>query len=408
MRFVTRSWKVAIRVRSDRKIVLPPATIGILGGGQLGRMIALDGRKMGYRFQVLDPTPDCPTAQVADGHVQAEYRDLAAAKRLAEASDLVTYEFENVDADVAAILERTTSVPQGSALLATTQHRVREKSTLRDAGLPVTPFMPIHTLADLEAAFREFGGQMVVKTCRGGYDGKGQWMVKSEADFTAGLHAWTDFFAADGVPESRNDADDANAPLIAEKYIPFVGECSVVVARSPQGEVATFPAAENVHVNHILHLSIVPARFDHAVTRHAESIAHQVADSLGVIGLVAVELFVTADGGLYINELAPRPHNSGHYTMDACATSQFEQHLRAVCNLPLGDVSLFTPVVMVNILGQHVESVRNQMENFPGNVKVHFYGKSEAKRDRKMGHINVLADDVEEALGWIRSTGIWA
>ncbi|WP_067619821.1 5-(carboxyamino)imidazole ribonucleotide synthase [Alicyclobacillus acidiphilus] len=392
-------------VRNRRDVVLPPATIGILGGGQLGRMIAIDGRKMGYRFEVLDPTPDCPTAQVADGQVQAEYRDLAAAKQLAERCDIVTYEFENVDADVAAVLEQSTAVPQGSSLLATTQHRVREKTALHQAGLPVTPFVPIYALADLDSAYRQFSGEMVVKTSRGGYDGKGQWMVRSAAQFNEGVAAWSDILLANAAASTRGDAGDA--ALIAEQYIPFIGECSVVVARNRRGEVAAFPASENVHVHHILHLSIVPARFDASVMREAERLARQVAEALDVIGLVAVEFFVTAGGELFINELAPRPHNSGHYTMDACATSQFEQHLRAICNLPLGDVSLLTPAVMVNVLGQHVEGVFDAMADFPSNVKVHWYGKAEAKRDRKMGHLTILTEDVEKAIAWIESTGIW-
>ncbi|EJY56290.1 phosphoribosylaminoimidazole carboxylase, ATPase subunit [Alicyclobacillus hesperidum URH17-3-68] len=381
--------------------ILPPAVIGILGGGQLGRMMALDGRRMGYRFQVLDPTPDCPAAQVSDGQVVAKYDDVEAAKLLSHRCDVITYEFENVDADVAAALEHSAHVPQGSRLLATTQHRVREKSTLAKAGLPVTPFVPIANLEDIQSAFAQLGERLVVKTCRGGYDGKGQWMVREPSDADRFLPQWQSIIEA----HTRSGADDE--PLIAEQYIPFVGECSVIVARSPRGETAAFPVAENVHMNHILHMSIVPARFPEEVLVKARSIACDVARKLDVVGLIAVEFFVAEGGQLYINELAPRPHNSGHYTMDACSTSQFEQHVRAICNLPLGDVSLLTPVVMVNVLGQDVDPLLRAMPSLPGQVKVHLYGKAEVKRDRKMGHINILASDVEQALQVKRDLGIW-
>lgn len=390
-----------MQTNKPANVFRPPATIGILGGGQLGRMMALDGRKMGYRFQVLDPLPDCPAAQVSDGQVVGQYSDVEAARQLAALCDLVTYEFENVDADVAAMLEETTCVPQGSALLATTQHRVREKTALRDKGLPVTPFRPVNALADVTTAVAELGSQLVIKTTRGGYDGKGQWMVRSEADIAQNLTEWGRILA------DAADEEDAEAPLIAEQLISFAGELSVVVARNARGEVKAFPPSENIHVNHILHLSIVPPRFDESTLAAAAALAERVVESLGVIGLVAVELFVTTDGQLYINELAPRPHNSGHYTQDACATSQFEQHIRAVCNLPLGDVTLFTPVVMVNILGQHLAPLLDRLETLPGNVKVHLYGKASARDNRKMGHLNILADRVEDALAWVDAQGVW-
>lgn len=383
------------------RAVLPPAVIGLLGGGQLGRMIALDGRKMGYRFQVLDPTPDAPAAQVCDHQVVGAFTDAQAARRLAEACDVVTYEFENVDAGVAQALETTTSVPQGSRLLFTTQHRVREKTALRDAGLPVTPFVAIERVEDIREAYASFDGKMVVKTCQGGYDGKGQWMVTDEAELLTNLPTWERYL------EEATERGLDHPALIAEQFIPFQGEISVVVARSPRGEVAVFPPAENIHVHHILHLSMVPARFDERIVEAASEIARRVAEQLSVVGLVAVEMFVSKSGELFINELAPRPHNSGHYTMDACATSQFEQHVRAICNLPLGDTQLLSPVVMVNVLGQHVDDLLGQMVQMPGNMKVHLYGKAEAKADRKMGHVNVLASSVDEALNQIRALGIW-
>lgn len=388
------------------RVIRPPSVVGILGGGQLGRMIALDGRKMGYRFSVLDPTPNCPTASVADSHIVASFSDTAAASELAKNADVVTYEFENVDANVAAELERYALVPQGSRLLATTQHRVLEKQTLGRFGLPVTPFVPIHTWADIELAYTRFGGQMVVKTCRGGYDGKGQWMIKNENAVSNVSDIRSDY-RADWIHILENAPKNGEAPLIAEQFIPFIGELSVVVARNVRGEVVAFPPAENEHVNHILHLSLVPARYEASVIDAAVHLAKSVVQHMDSVGLVAVEMFVAADGQLFINELAPRPHNSGHYTMDACATSQFEQHVRAICNLPLADVTPFSPVVMVNVLGQHLDSVTQSMDDFPGNVKVHLYDKAEARVGRKMGHLNVLCKDVEEGLQWILKTGIW-
>ncbi|MCL6488479.1 MAG: 5-(carboxyamino)imidazole ribonucleotide synthase [Alicyclobacillus mali] len=390
-----------MQTRSNADAVLPPATIGILGGGQLGRMMALAGRQMGYRFRVLDPTPDAPAAQVADGQVVAAYDDVDAARRLASQCHLVTYEFENVSAAVAAALAETCDVPQGSELLSICQHRVREKSTLAERGLPVTPFLPISSLRDLDEAFERFDGRMVVKTCRGGYDGKGQWMVRSREQLETYARDWT------RAIDHHRAAGFDDHPLIAEAYVPFEGELSVIVARNRRGEVRAFPPAENIHKRHILHMSIVPARYAEDVIARAEEVARQVAESLGVVGLIAVEMFVTGEREILINELAPRPHNSGHYTLDTCATSQFEQHVRAICNLPLGDVKLYSPVVMVNVLGQHVEPLLARMRDFPPQVKVHLYGKAEAKRDRKMGHVNIVVDEVSRALRWVETCGVW-
>jgi 5-(carboxyamino)imidazole ribonucleotide synthase len=230
-----------------------------------------------------------------------------------------------------------------------------------------------------------------MKTATGGYDGKGQRVLRDESELAGA-------FAALSQP---------GVQLIVEKYIPFVKELSVIAARSASGEWSTFPVAENIHRENILHMSIVPARISPQVTRRAEQIAGEIAEKLDVVGLIAVEMFLTADDQLYVNELAPRPHNSGHYSMDACVTSQFEQHLRAVCNLPLGSVKLLSPVVMVNLLGDDVEKVAEKLEQLPPACKLHLYGKHESKPKRKMGHINVLADTVEDALSIIDELGIW-
>jgi 5-(carboxyamino)imidazole ribonucleotide synthase len=380
------------------KVIKPGGTIGILGGGQLGRMLTLAGRNMGYRFVTLDPTEDSPCGQVADQQLLAGYDNVDAARKLAELSDVITYEFENVDAHVTEILMNEAYVPQGSKLLYTTQHRLREKKAIEAAGVPVAPYIEITSTEQLREAVISFGTPCVLKTATGGYDGKGQWVLRS----------------LDEVAEAYETLSKARTELVLEKFIHFDKELSVIAARSPRGEVKAFPVAENIHVDNILHLSIVPARIAPEVQRAAEELAMKIAASMNVIGLIAVEMFLTKDGQLYVNELAPRPHNSGHYTMDACKTSQFEQHVRAICNLPLGSTELMTPVVMVNVLGEHVNPLMEHVaqssfedEQLGVSAKVHLYGKHEAKEKRKMGHINLLASDVNSALNWIERLGVW-
>ncbi|MDA5110432.1 5-(carboxyamino)imidazole ribonucleotide synthase [Brevibacillus thermoruber] len=376
---------------TNRTPIKPGATIGILGGGQLGRMIALAGRAMGYRFVTMDPTEDAPCGQAADRQIVARYDDVDAAMQLAEISDVISYEFENVDARVAEVLESRAYVPQGSRLLRITQNRIREKTAIRELGIPVAPFRVIDSLDSLRAAIGELGLPAVMKTATGGYDGKGQWVLRSEAE----------------LAEAYETLSKAGTELIVEQFVPFQLELSVIAARNPSGELAVFPAAENVHRENILHLSIVPARVPDDIRQRAEAIARTIAERLDVVGLIAVEMFLTASGELYVNELAPRPHNSGHYTMDACVTSQFEQHVRAVCDLPLGSTELLSPVVMVNILGEHLQPVLDHIGQLPRTAKLHLYGKHESKPKRKMGHLNVLAPSVEEALAQIERLEIW-
>jgi 5-(carboxyamino)imidazole ribonucleotide synthase len=381
-----------------QRVMLPgKTTIGILGGGQLGRMLTLAGTAMGYRFVTLDPAADAPCGQVAL-QIEAGYDDVAAALELARQCDVITYEFENVDADVASLLERESYVPQGSALLYTTQHRLREKRAIEAAGVRVAPYREITSKDTMQAAVSELGVPCVLKTVTGGYDGKGQRVIR-EANQAVAAYAE---LAATG------------AELVLEQFIKFECEISVVVARSTNGEIKTFPPAENIHVNNILHTSIVPARVPTDIQIEAQKLAAAVAQSMQAVGLLAVELFVAADGRLYVNELAPRPHNSGHYTMEACATSQFEQHIRAICGLPLGDTSLLSPVVMVNVLGEHLEGIIARTGQADAEAlelgvipKLHIYGKTEAKTGRKMGHVNLLCQDVEEGLQWIEQTNLW-
>ncbi len=390
-------------------VYLPGTTIGILGGGQLGRMMALAGRAMGYRFYTLDPTIACPCAQVADRHIVAHFNDGKGATKLVQNCQVITYEFENVNLGIVQQIEKVGDLPQGSILLKITRNRIHEKQMLQSFDLPVAPYQIIERVpfevaksgseegeqivperpATLEALLREkcaqLGLPVVMKTATGGYDGKGQWVIRTEADLEQACNAFS-------MPEYEQ------LNFIVEKFVPFEREISVVVARNRRGEVATFPVAENVHVNNILHMSIVPARISQESQQQAEQIARQLASKLNLVGVLAIEMFYNPDGTIYINELAPRPHNSGHYTMDACETSQFEQHIRAICNLPLGGTKLLTPVVMVNLLGQHVEEFMKQLAHLPNNIKFHWYGKKSAANNRKMGHINVLADDIESAL----------
>lgn len=373
------------------KVIKPGSTIGILGGGQLGRMISIAGRNMGYRFITLDPTPDSPCGQVADCQIMAPFSELNAAKELAESSDVITYEFENVDSNVASILESTSFVPQGSKLLKITQNRIREKTTLQSSNVPVAPFMVIQTLNDIHTAIERFGLPCVMKTATGGYDGKGQWVIRN----------------MDQLPIVIEALENSGVEMIIEQFISFSKELSVIVARNKLGQTKTFPIAENIHVNNILHQSIVPANITAEQSKQAEIVALKIADSLQAVGLIAIEMFLTNDGGILVNELAPRPHNSGHYSMDACITSQFEQHIRAICGLPLGDTTLLSPVIMVNILGQHLSIVLDKMEQLPSTAKLHLYGKKESVENRKMGHINFLGTTPEQIIQQIKNLQIW-
>lgn len=370
------------------KTIVPGQTIGILGGGQLGRMMAIAAKQMGYRIAVLEPVSDSPCAQVADQEVVAPYDSQQGAEQLAEVSDVITYEFENISNETAKWLETNAYLPQGSELLTITQDRKLEKQKINDSGVQTVPYQVVQTKEDLHAGIAALGYPAVLKTTRGGYDGKGQVVLKSPENISA----------AEQLLEQHE--------CVLEKWIDFEKEISVIVTRSVTGETSTFPVAENIHVNNILHQSIVPARISNEVAEKAKAIALQIADAFKLVGTLAVEMFVTSEGVIYVNELAPRPHNSGHYTIDACETSQFEQHIRAICGWPLGKTTLLQPVVMVNILGQHLEKSIKNIDNF-ADCKLHLYGKKDAKQNRKMGHLNVLASSVDEALAKIEKLKIW-
>lgn len=364
--------------------VIPGSTIGILGGGQLGRMIAIEARKMGYRIICLDPSSDSPCGQIADDQIIAPFDDLNAACRLAERSDVLLYEFENIDAGVVRELENRYLLPQKSRILAIAQNRSTEKSELQGAGFPVAPFRVVHHAEQLEQAVRELDFPCVLKLSRGGYDGKGQLVLRGPVDLPA---------AVEQIERSAQE-------WVLEKFIAFTHECSAIVARNGSGETAIFPVAENIHRDNILFISVVPARLAPEIMAEATEIAGRIAAAFDVVGLLAVEFFVTPSG-LVVNELAPRPHNSGHFTFDACYTSQFEQLIRAACGLPFGSPRLLTPVVMVNILGHHLHRVLKELLYLPPNTKLHLYGKGgEPQPKRKMGHLIIESGDPAEVLAW--------
>ncbi|MCX8118394.1 MAG: 5-(carboxyamino)imidazole ribonucleotide synthase [Desulfobacterota bacterium] len=368
-------------------MILPPKTIGVLGGGQLGRMFAMEAKRMGYRIWTLDPEPDSPCGQVADGQVQAPFDDLAAAQELASHCDLITYEFENVHVRVVEGLEQAgKEVSPGSRVLEVTQNRLLEKNFLRSHQIPVTGFCKIETLKDLEVARETVGLPAVLKTIFGGYDGKGQIVIQNEQEAEEAFH--------------RLEELSQGKALVWEKFVPFVKELGIICSRNKAGQVVTFPIAENVHRENILHLSSVPARIGRDVEDRLIEIAVKIAEALQIVGTFCVETFLLEDGKVMVNEIAPRVHNCGHYTLDACVTSQFEQHLRAICDLPLGSTELLSPVAMVNLLGEgngnELIGVEEALRD--PKVKLHLYGKKVAKAKRKMGHLTALAGSAEEAI----------
>lgn len=362
--------------------ILPGSTIGVLGSGQLGRMFTIAARRMGYRVHTFSPDQDTPTGQVADVEITASYDDLDAVRSFAQNVSAVTFEFENVPASTVAAVAEFAPVRPGGEVLHITQHRLREKTFLFDAGLPVTPFRRIQSLDELAQAATELGLPAVLKTAGFGYDGKGQFTIRSAGQLT---EAW----------ESIGEQE-----AVLEAFIPFEREVSLVAARSEDGSFVHYGLVENRHTNHILDLTIAPARVDIRVEREAIEIGRTILEKLDVIGVLCVEFFIKGDGTLLINELAPRPHNSGHFTVDANVASQFEQQLRAVCGLPLGSVQQLTPAVMGNLLGDLWDDGEPDWAAATSisNVKLHLYGKLAARPGRKMGHLTAVASSTEKAL----------
>ncbi len=371
--------------------LMPGSTIGIVGGGQLGRMMALSARYMGFRVGVLDPTPDCPTAQVADFQVTADYDDTAAIRELAEKSDVLTYEFENVNADAIDEVRSLASAPQGTDLLRVTQDRVNEKQFINDHGTPTAPWKAVNSVDELEAALEEIGYPAVLKTRSGGYDGHGQSVLKSESDL--------DQVRAQAIAEGTFPAS------ILEGFVDFAFEASILVAGNGVDYV-TFPIVRNEHRNNILHMTIAPAEVSDDVAKAARELALRLADGFKLAGILAIELFVTESGEVIVNELAPRPHNSGHYTIEACSFDQFDAHVRGICGWPLEQPQLLKPAVMVNVLGQHVEPTRALIADHP-EWNIHDYCKASVRHDRKMGHITVLTDDTARTVADLEATGCW-
>ncbi len=362
-------------------MILPGATLGLLGGGQLGRMFTVAARTLGYRVTVLDPDPLSPAAEFATGHLNTEYTDTASLAELARTCAAVTTEFENAPADALdAIAAKTVVRPRGSSV-AVAQDRRREKTFFADRGFAMGAWAIIGSADDIDRALLRVNLPALLKTARFGYDGKGQARINSRAELKKNFAAWN------------------FVPCVLEELLALELEVSVVLARSESGEIAVFPLAENRHAGGILDVTIAPARVPDAMAREAADIAARLATALDYVGVLAVEMFVVG-GKLLVNEMAPRPHNSGHYTMDACRTSQFEQQVRVLCGLPLGDPSQHTPAVMVNLLGDAWRGTGpdwSAVLKHPG-AHLHLYGKRDARPGRKMGHVTVCEATVERSL----------
>ena len=372
---------------SDGRTILPGATLGVMGSGQLGRMFAIAARRMGYRVHTFSPDSDTPTGQVADFETTASYDDEAAVRDFAKSVAVLTFEFENVPSQTIGWASDHCPVRPSGNVLHICQHRLREKEFLAGAGIPVAPFRKIESAGQLAEAAAEIGLPCVLKTAAFGYDGKGQRKLRPGDDLA---EAWRPF---DGQP------------AVLEKFIAFEREISVIVARGLDGSVTTWPVCENGHANHILDVTVCPARLPAPVADRAAELACSIALALELVGVLAVEMFLMGDGGIVVNELAPRPHNSGHFSFDASVTSQFEQQVRAVCGLPLGSTESLRPAAMANLLGDvwaDGEPDWAAAAAFPG-VKIHLYGKTAAKPGRKMGHLTAFGATVEEAAATVRA-----
>jgi 5-(carboxyamino)imidazole ribonucleotide synthase len=352
-------------------------TIGVIGGGQLGRMFALDAKRMGYRVITLDPQEHSPCGQVADEQIVAAYSDLDAVEELGRRSDVLTYEFENIDIGSVRHLEaRSYPVTPSSNVLYVTQNRIREKQFVRDAGLATTNFAPVKTREDLRSAEKRVGFPAIVKTVEGGYDGKGQWEATTHEEAENAL-------AAAG-----------GAELIFERKVALARELSVIASRNARDAIVTYPVAENAHDRGILTMTLAPARVEPRVAENAREMATTVGRTLGIIGTYCVEFFLSESGELLINEIAPRPHNSGHYTIDVTPCSQYEQHVRAICGLPLSPPRMLANAIMMNVLGtgdgDHLAGVPELLGD--PSIVLHVYGKRHAVARRKMGHFTMLVD----------------
>lgn len=364
------------------------AKIGIIGGGQLGKMMILEAKKMGFYVTVLDPTEECPCHSICDEHIIADFNDREAIRLLASKSDVITYEFEHIDYKELILLEKEgKKVYPTAGSLKIIQDKLTQKLTLRDGGIPAGDFVPAKSLEDIYKAGEEFGYPLILKTRTGGYDGKGNALIKDK----------------NGVSDAFIALGGGKIQLMAEKFVNFTMEISVLACRGVSGETKVYPVGDNRHIDNILHKTVVPADISEETTKKAMELAEKVMNVFDGVGMFCVEMFVTDKNDVLVNEVAPRPHNSGHYSIEGCVVSQFENHIRAITNLPLGSTKLLHPTVMVNLLGEEGKSGKAVVMGASDalkidGVKLHIYGKKNTSPKRKMGHITVTAESIDTAL----------
>lgn len=369
-------------------LISPGKMIGIIGGGEIARMMALSAKEMGYRIGVLDPVKDSPAAQVSDWQMIAQYDNQEALMDFAMKCDVITYEYDNIDADAITKMKKTVSVPQGAELLSITQDRLLEKAYLEASNINLAPYATIVTIEDIKGAIDGIGFPCVLKTISERHNGKDRFVLQSEDDILKAAYLLK------------------RGTCVLEAWIPFERELSVMVVRNQADQVIVFPVTENIHRDRTLHESIVPARVNHYVEEEIERIARTMAEKLELVGVLGIEMFITSSGTLYVNELIPRPHHSGNYSMEACSLSQYDAHIRAICGWPLPEMELLSPAVMTTILAEHEEAAKIQIQLKP-NWNFYYYGKDNAIKGQKIGHITVLTEDVEKTLATISDTGIW-
>jgi 5-(carboxyamino)imidazole ribonucleotide synthase len=362
--------------------------IGVIGGGQLGKMMILEGKKMGLHFTVLDPSKDCPASSIADQLIISDFYDSKKIRELAEKCDVVTFEFEHINAEGLIALEKEGyKIYPSPYTLKIIQDKYDQKSFLKKHSIPVPEFLIVNTIEEIYHAASILGLPLLLKSRKGGYDGKGNAFIRSKED----------------IPKAYESLGSGKLELMVEAYVPFALEVSAIAARGITGEIEVYPLAENIHKDNILDITIVPARVNKEVEEKAKKLAMKVMEVLEGIGVFCIEMFVDHDNRIYINEIAPRTHNSGHYSIEACSTSQFAQHLRGILEFPLGQTTLLSSAVMINLLGEEgyegeaiITGVQEAMK-IPG-VYVHFYGKTMTKPKRKMGHVSILDEDLNKAL----------
>ena len=369
-------------------LISPGKMIGIIGGGEIARMLALSAKKMGYRIGVLDPEKGCPAAQVADWQIIASFDNQKALMDFAMKCDVVTYECDTIDANSIIRMKKTVSVPQGADLLSITQDRLLEKAYLEASNINLAPYATIVTVEDIKGAIDGIGFPCVLKTISERHNGKDRFVLQSEEDIPKAIYLLK------------------MGTCVMEAWIPFERELSVMVARNQANEIVVFPVSENIHRNSILQESIVPARVNQYVEEEIERIARAIAEKFELIGVLGIELFITSSGTLYVNEVIPRPHHSGNYSIEACSMSQYDAHIRAICGWPLPEIELITPAVTVTILSEHEAAAKVQIQLKP-DWNFYYYGKENTEKGQKIGHITVATKNIEKTLSTIADTGIW-